>query len=495
MKRIDRVLVLGGGSAGLIAALTLKRKLPALAVTVVRSSDIGVIGVGEATTAAFPRHFFEYLKIPPSSFYQGAEPTWKLGIRFKWGPKDFDYTFAKEHQQRWPGLTRNTGFYYQDDTPWMGIVSACIAHGTAFPRQPNGAPNFQHPHAFHIENRTFVKWLEGQCAAEKVELLEGQMERAEVAGGEVQALVLTDGRRLTADLYIDASGFRSELLGRALQTPFIDYGASLFNDRAVTGGWPRPEGEPILPYTTAETMDHGWSWRIDHEHWINRGYVYSSRFSSDDEVLAEFRRKNPAIANEPRVVKFRAGRYATMWSGNVVGMGNSAGFVEPLESTSLQIICVSASTLADTLIDSLQEPPPTLIQLYNEYNTTSWDDIRDFLAIHFAFNTRLDTPYWKACREETDLAGAARIVEFYRENGPSLLPGPFLIHPANSFGLDGFLTFLVGQRVPHAKPYQPTAAEATAWKQRLATWGHQARHAFTSEEALAFLRRPGMTSQ
>jgi tryptophan halogenase len=494
VKRIDRVLVLGGGSAGLMAAVTLKRKLPALDVEVVRSPELGVIGVGEGTTASFPRHFFEYLKLPPGDFYEHAEPTWKLGIRFQWGAKDFDYTFAKEYEQRWPEMRRNLGFYHDRDTPWMGIISACMAHGKAFPRKADGTPHFHNNHAFHVENLKLVGWLEKICRDEKVTITDGTMDHAELDGGEVTALVMKDGRRMTADLYVDASGFRSELLGRALGVGFKEYDRSLFCDRAVIAGWPRADGEPILPYTVAETMDAGWCWQIEHEHWINRGYVYSSRFLSDEEALAEFRRKNPRIANEPRLVKFRSGRYEKLWQGNVVGIGNAAGFVEPLEATALQVICVEVSTLADSLVDSLQEPTPTIIELYNQYNTGSWDDIRDFLAVHYAFNQRLDTPFWRACRAETDLAGAARIVDYFKENGPSVLPGPILIHPSNSFGIDGYLTMLVGQQVPHGKPYAPTAAEKAVWKQRIEGYGQHARRGLSVAESLALLRQRGVKS-
>lgn len=492
MKRIDRVVILGGGSAGLMAAVTLKRKLPGLEVEVVRSPELGIIGVGEGTTASFPRHFFEYLKLPPARFYEVAEPTWKLGIRFRWGPADFDYTFAREYEQRWPGMRRNLGFYRDRQTPWMGMASACMAQGKAFPRQPDGTPHFHHQHAFHIENVKLVQWLEGLCRDEQVVITEATMERAEVAGGEVTALILNDGRRVTADLYVDASGFRSELLGRALGVPFETYEGSLFCDRAVIGGWPRAAGEPILPYTVAETMNAGWCWQIEHEHWINRGYVYSSRFLSDEAALGEFRERNPRIANEPRLVKFRSGRHARLWQGNVVAIGNAAGFVEPLEATALQVICVETSTLADSLVDSLQEPTPSIVELYNEYNTGAWDDIRDFLAVHYAFNTRLDTPFWRTCREETDLAGAARVVRYFLENGPSVLPGPVLIHPSNSFGIDGYLTMLVAQEVPHGKPYTPTPAERALWKERIGGLGQHARRGFTVEEALAVIRRQGV---
>ena len=493
LPRIERMLVLGGGTAGLLAALTVKKKLPALDVEVVRSVDMGVIGVGEGTTAAFPRHLFDYLKLNPGDFYRDAEPTWKLGIHFIWGPypQGFYYTFHNEFKSHWPELKRNTGFYYDADTKWLGIVSACMAHDKAFPRKPDGSLHMHNNHAFHIENKKLVGWLEQACTQHGVVLTDGTVERVEKGGAGVAALHLTDGRRLTADLFVDASGFRSELLGRAMEEPFIGFEKSLFCDRAVIAGWPRTT-EAIKPYTVAETMDAGWCWQIEHEHWINRGYVYSSRFISDEEALAEFRRKNPKIANEPRVVKFRSGRYRRPWVGNVVAIGNSMGFVEPLEATAIQVIAVECSTLADTLVDSLQEPTPTLIDLYNEYNTEQWDDIRDFLAVHYAFNTRLDTPFWRACREGTDLAGAARMVQYYRENGPSVLPDSVIFHPNNSFGLEGYLAMLVGMNVPHGKPWSAPPEERAIWRSRLANFAQHAKQGFTVAEVLGMIRKHGV---
>ncbi len=491
-QKISRILVLGGGSAGLIAAHTLKRKLPHVEVEVVRSKEIGVIGVGEGTTAAFPRHFFEYLKMNPQDFYEGAEPTWKLGIRFLWGPGEFFYTFSREYSQRWPEMSRNVGFYVDEQTRGAGITSACMARDKVFPRKPDGTPHMHNNHAFHIENIKLVEWLEKMCLREKVKITDGTMASAEVAGGEISALHLEDGNRVTADLYIDASGFRSELLGRALGTPYVDYSKSLFCDRAVIAGWPRTR-EPIKPYTVAETMNAGWCWQIEHEKWINRGYVYASPFISDEDALTEFRCKNPKIANEPRVVKFRSGRYRDHWTGNVVGVGNSVGFVEPLEATALQVIAVEASTLADTLVDSLCEPTPTLIKLYNKYNSGGWDDIRDFLAVHYAFNTRLDTPFWQACRADTDLAGAQQVVEFYKENGPSVVAADSMLHPSNSFGIEGYLVMLLGQRVPHGKPYTPTPREAKLWRDRLAAFDSHAAAAASVEDTLKWIRQPNAT--
>jgi tryptophan halogenase len=491
---IRKVLVLGAGSAGLMAALTLKRRLPPLEVQVVRSKDIAVIGVGEATTAAFPRHFFEYLKIKPQSFYAEANPTWKMGIRFVWGPKhDFFYTFSFEFEKREPELSRNNGFYYDPEQPWFSNASAYMAHGRVFPRQPNGLPRFHKNYAFHIENVTFVGWLENQCRQVGVVITDATV-TAEPGPQGVAALVTETGERLTGDLFIDASGFRSELLGRLLNEPFISYADSLFSDRAVIGGWDRSPGEPIIPHTVAQTMDCGWCWQIDHEKIIHRGYVYSSPWISDDEARAEFLRKNPKVApDETRIVKFRSGRYRRSWVGNVVAIGNSAGFVEPLESTALQAVCIETSTLADSLADSLGEPPPTLIELYNQYNGAQWDDIRNFLAVHYRFNTRLDTPFWRHCQQHVALHGAQPIVDFYRENGPSVVAGISLVHPSNAFRLDGFLALLVGQGVPHQKPHHPPAAEREYWRQRRQRLAEEARtQGMTSEEALAALRRPGL---
>ncbi len=490
-QRIERVIILGGGSAGFIAALTLKRRLPHLNVTLLRSPDIGVIGVGEGTTAVFPRHFFDELKLKPQQFYREAQPTWKLGIKFLWGPFDhFFYTFAYEYQNRYPDLSRNNGFFYEPSVGYAGQISALMAHDKVFARRPDGMPQFHNHHAFHIENQKLVAWLDKVSREFGIEIRDVTV-RAEPGADGIAALVTESGERITGDLYVDCSGFRSELLGRALSEPFLGYDDTLFCDRAVIGGWARTD-EPIKPYTVAETMDSGWCWQIEHEHWINRGYVYSSKFISDEAALREFLGKNPKVSNEPRVVKFRTGRSRRNWVGNVVGIGNAVGFVEPLEATALQVICVECMTLADSLIDSLCEPNPTLIELYNDYNAQAWDDIRDFLAVHYKFNTRLDNPFWRACRNDTQLHGAEFLVRFYQENGPSVVAGAQLLHTSNSFGMDGYLAMLVGQGVPHAKPFKAPAKEAESWRSRCYTWATDARRALDVKQCLEAIRRPGM---
>ncbi|RYD75093.1 MAG: FAD-dependent oxidoreductase, partial [Verrucomicrobiaceae bacterium] len=256
---IHNVTVLGGGSAGFIAALTLKRKIPALNVTVVRSPDIGVIGVGEGTTPYFPLHLFQYLGLDPRQFYREAQPTWKLGIRFLWGARpDFYYTFTNQFDSRWNDLSRSHGYYCEEDCGSVDLATALISSGKAFPRRFDGWPDFQLNYAFHIENRRLVEYLEARCRECGVTIIDGTVQRVEHwPGGNVAGLLLKEGGRCSGDLIIDASGFRSELLGRTLEEPFVSYDKALFCDKAVIGGWARTD-EPIFAYTTAETMDAGW---------------------------------------------------------------------------------------------------------------------------------------------------------------------------------------------------------------------------------------------
>ncbi|MEI7911304.1 MAG: tryptophan halogenase family protein [Verrucomicrobiota bacterium] len=488
---IQNVLVLGAGSAGLIAAISLKRKIPRLNVRVVRSPSIGVIGVGESTTPNFPRHLFEYLGISRKRFYELAQPTWKLGIKFLWGSRGrFDYTFNLQLDSHWSDLAKPTGFYCDESFDNASLPGALMRQEMAFPRQPNGAPDIHEWHAFHIENKKFVEILEIVAREQGVEFTDGKVTGSERGPNGIAGIHLEDGQRLAADFFIDASGFRSELLGKALAEPFMSFSKSLFCDRAVIGGWERGS-DLIQPYTTAETMDSGWAWQIDHEHLVNRGYVYCSQAISDDDAAAEFYRKNPKIKSAPEIVKFRSGCYERQWVENVVALGNSGGFVEPLESTAIMILCSHTRTLVDFLIHSDLEPTPTMRDLYNDRTHGSWTDIRDFLALHYKFNGMLDTPFWQQARDETDVSGLAELLEFYKENGPTGFCRYRLPRTETDFGLEGFLVMLVGNQVPYNKHHQATPAELAIWNQRKNGFIQAASRGIRSEEALAYVKHPG----
>ncbi|MDB6149873.1 MAG: FAD-dependent oxidoreductase [Chthoniobacter sp.] len=489
---IKSILVVGSGSAGLIAAISLKRKLPQLTIRIVRSPEIGVIGVGEGTTPNFPKHIFDYLGITRKRFYALAEPTWKLGIRFLWGPRGrFDYTFDQQLDRQWSDLSMPNGYYCDEEFRSVSLPGALMWHGKAFPRQPNNCPDIQGWHAFHIENAKFVEVLEILARENEVEILDGKVVGSDrLPEGGIAAVHLEDGRRLEADFFVDCSGFRSELLGRTLEEPFASFDRSLFCDRAVVGGWERTD-EPILPYTTAETMDAGWAWQIEHEHHINRGYVYCSQAISDDKAAAEFLRKNPKAPSSPRVVKFRSGCYRRMWVENVVAIGNSGGFVEPLEATALMMVCGHVQTLLEMLSRSRLEPTPTWRSLYNDLAAQGWTDIRDFLALHYKLNTALDTPFWRHCQEDTDVSNIASLLEFYAENGPTGFCRYRLSRSENDFGVEGYLVMLVGNRAPYRARHTPSEAERRAWAQHRAQVDAAARTGLDVQETLSYIRHPG----
>jgi tryptophan halogenase len=485
---VSDIVVLGGGTAGLTMALTLKLRLPALRVRVICSRDIGVIGVGEGTTVTFPQHFFEYLRLAPGHFFRLAEPTWKLGVRFLWGTRrEFFYPFGQEYSTRWPGLSRLNASYFEEDDLWLGPTTALMAHDRVFFRRENGAPEWHTNFAFHVENRKLVTALETIARDAGVEMTEGTLCRADRDEEGIARIHLESGESVRADLFVDASGFASELLGRALAEPFITYANTLFCDRAIIAGWRRTH-EPIKPYTTAETMKAGWCWQIEHEHFINRGYVYSSAFLSDDDAEREFSSANPQIETEPRMVHFKSGRYRRGWVGNVVAAGNASGFVEPLEATAIQVITSQARTLADLLIDSRGEVTPSVRALYNRHLSAHWDEIRDFLAIHYRFNRRVESEFWTAARAGSELGEAAALVEYFNENGPSILASGTLVRAASPFGLEGYLALLIGQHVPHRR-WQPPASERTAWRQHLEQFGKRAAAALSVETALHAVRR------
>lgn len=489
------VLVLGGGSAGLLAALTIKRLIPGLEVSLVHNPDLGIIGVGEGTTGVFPDHLFRVLGIPKEEFYREAEPTWKQGIRFlSWGPREeFHYDFEFQYDQQFQGMPKATGYYAGGDCRHLSQACALMQHGKAFTTGPLGKPLVKGNYAFHIENQKLVACLESVARRSGVRFIEDTLERAESAGGEVRALHFASGATRTADLYIDASGFRAELVGKALGEPFRSFSDGLFCDRAVIGGWERSD-EPIAAFTTAETMDHGWCWQIEHERFINRGYVYSSAFASDEEALREFLEKNPKVSTEPRVVPFRSGRYERNWVGNVVAVGNASGFVEPLEATALAQIIYEARWLVTSLLTSAMRPDDVVRGFYNRIVAIAWDEIRDFLAFHYRFNTRLDTPFWRHCRAETDLGGYEDLHRLFREVGPS----PKLLVQAvpnrpNIYGVEGFLTMLVGMRVPYERTHTASEAELGLWQRHRTEFASKARAGVTVRQALDAIRHPSWT--
>src|SRR5262245_53357121 len=306
--------VIGGGTAGYFAALALKRRFPDMDVTVVESSAVPIIGVGEATTTLMPPFLHGQLGLDIIELFRVVKPTFKLGIRFEWGrPGDhyFTYPFGDAdpiEAHHFDGHLRDQSF-----------VSMLMAEGRAPVLEgPNGErvsllsrPKF----AYHLDNAPFVAHLAAAAKRAGVHHVDMTIDRVRTGERGVHALHSADGRELSFDLYIDASGFRSLLIEGALGSRFLSYASSLLCARAIVATVPQRGG--VQPFTTAETMESGWCWRIPVEGEDHRGYVCSSAHIDEDRAAAEMRARNPGMA-EPWTVRFRSGRHADFWLGNTV---------------------------------------------------------------------------------------------------------------------------------------------------------------------------------
>ena len=489
---IHRVVVLGGGSAGFMSALTLKKMLPHLDVTVVHSSTLPPIGVGESTTSLIPLFLHQGLQIDAMEFFREVSPTWKLGIRFDWGEKgagDYYYPFDLPVADSRSGtLGKENAYYFFADKNVFSHYSFMMEEGRSpcFPKVDGGF-QMSDQFGYHIENRAFISCLNRIALSRGIKVVDQVIENVTLKSDvEISSVDLANGTSLSADLYVDCTGFSSRLLGMALGEPFVDYGGSLFCDSAVTGSWNRESG--VLPYTLCQTMDNGWCWQIELADRVNRGYVFSSQFCSVDEAVTEFRRCNPLMSDECRTVKFRSGRYQRFWVGNVAAIGNASGFVEPLESTGLHMVAVTSRTLGQALVDTECRPPASMKAQINDYIGRMWDDIRNFLAIHFAFNRVRDTPFWTHCQENTDLSGVQPLLDFYSDCGPSSIASE-LISSNSVFRHAGYLAMLIGQRVPSDYEFSVSPAELKQWSQIRSRVRSTALEAIPVDDGLALLRR------
>ncbi len=477
-----------------MCAIALKVKVSGISVKVIRSKEIGIIGVGEGSTVPLTKFLHEYLQVGHKKFLETAQPTWKLGLRFIWGPKErekFFYTFSTQQMNHvLPELPRPIGYYCWDD-PDYDLPCLLMGREKAFERGSGGGPVFPGlGYAYHFENEKFVQFLEGYASAQGVEIVEDTVLEVRQDERGVAGLVMKSGKVEEGDLYVDASGFASVLLGKTLGEKFENYKSSLFCDRAVVAGWERAGDELIKPYTTCETMESGWAWQIEHEKRVNRGYVYSSAFISDEEAEREFREKNPKVG-QSRVVKFVTGSYGRAWVKNVVAIGNASGFVEPLEATALGVIAMQSRLLADGLVDAGRRPGASAVREFNEYHRINWGAIRAFIAVHYRFNTRSDSEFWRACREKVELTEMAeRVVEYYRENGPSRMWEPTLLHSLDQFGVGGYYALLIGQKVSYEKRVEVGEREMKVWEERKRKMKKVAENGVSVKEALEAIRSP-----
>ncbi|MEU7166106.1 tryptophan halogenase family protein [Streptomyces morookaense] len=484
-RAVRRVGVIGGGTAGYLTALALKAKRPWLDVTLVESPQIPIIGVGEATVTYMTLFLHHYLGIDAEELYRRVRPTWKVGIRFDWGPHPdgfmgpFDWSSDNVGIQGAIAATGTINGATLGSALMMADKAAVYRTGDS----PTSLMKYV-PFAYHLDNGLLVSYLTELARRRGVHHIDATIADVVLDGPEwVDHLRTSDGRDLGFDLYVDCTGFRSQLLGKALKTPYLPYSGTLFTDSAVTGNVDH-HGD-IKPYTQATTMNAGWCWRIPTRDSDHRGYVYSSAAISDEEAAEELAARFPGIS-EPRVVRFRSGRHEKAWRGNVMGIGNSYGFVEPLESTGLMMIGIEIQTLVSCLPASWDGP-----QVRETVNTAlgqQWDAIRWLLGLHYRFNTRLDTKFWQECRNSADVSGFQPLLDVYAGGAPLSRRNAFVRDMLDRvtptfFGLYGIDYLLLGQQVPTRM--LPMDEPPAAWQARRRAADALVRAALPTGEALA----------
>jgi tryptophan 7-halogenase len=497
-EAIRQIGVIGGGTAGYLTALALKHKRPWLEVSLVESPDIPIIGVGESTVAFLVMFLHHYLDIDAAEFYRCVGPTWKIGTNFEWGPHPdgfrlgFDASLAESIGM--VGAIEATG-----NISGSTIGSAMVMGDKAPVFDVNGQPVSLMkyiPFAYHLDNRPLVEFLTKLAARLGVRHVPATLNHVATSGPEwVDHLRTDDGRELRYDLYVDCTGFRSLLLGKAFETPFVSYASSLATDSAITGNVDH-HGH-IKPYTEVITMNAGWNWGIPTPDSDHRGYVFSSAFLSDDAAADELARRYPGIT-EPHVIRFRSGRRTQAWRGNVMAIGNSFAFAEPLEANGLVMSIDAIISLVATLPASWSAGPAR--ELVNTALNQRWDQVRWLLAVHYRFNTRLDTPFWKEARSSTDISGFQQLIDLFSECAPlshrnGLVQDILNRVTPNTFSLRAMDSLLLGMQVP-TRRLLPTGEPPRNWQSRRAAAAALVRRALPVREALAaFATYPELNEQ
>ncbi|WP_082463722.1 tryptophan halogenase family protein [Sphingomonas sp. Leaf17] len=426
MTKPVEVVIVGGGTAGWMAAAALAALLPGRAsVHLIESEEIGIVGVGEATLPHL-RAFNERLGLDESAFMAATRATYKLGIEFRdWGRIGDSYihpfgTFGRDidgiaFHQFWSRMAAQ-GRAAPLEAYSLPVVAARMAKFAPHDDPDAAVPGFGY--AYQFDATLFGPYLRRFSEDRGVTRTEGRVVDVtqDAQSGDVTALTLADGTIVTGDLFIDCSGFRSLLLGGTMAEPFQDWSHWLPCDRAIAA--PCGGVGPLAPYTTAAAMPAGWRWRIPLQHRVGNGYVYSSAHVDDgaaEDSLVQAMESAPIVS--PRKLRFRAGRRARSWVGNVLGVGLAGGFLEPLESTSIYLVQLAVQTLIE-LFPTPGEPVVSVDRdAFNRKVDLEYDRIRDFLILHYHATTRDDSPFWDHVRTMTIPDTLAAKMELFRRRG------------------------------------------------------------------------------
>ncbi len=416
------ILIVGGGTAGWMSAAYLKTAFgDRVDVTVVESSRVSSIGVGEATFSTL-RHFFDYLGLEERQWMPQCAASYKLAIRFQdWRAPGHHFYHPFERLRTVDGFTLDDWWLElggRDEpfdrscfiTPYLceakrsprhldGTIFAA-GHGTSLGRSTLAEQRAQFPYAFHFDADLLAKFLSGFAKDRGVRhVVDDVVEVGQNERGDLSHVRTREHGDLSGDLFIDCTGFRGLLINKTLGEPFRSFLDVLPNNRAVALRVPREEPDAeISPYTTATAQSSGWIWTIPLYGRNGNGYVYSDQFCTPEEAertLRDFAApgRDDLAANH---IQMRIGRNERSWVRNCVAIGLSSGFVEPLESTGIFFIQHAVEQLVRHFPDG--RPDPTLADAYNKRVANVIDGVKEFLVLHYRAAERDDTPYWKEAK-------------------------------------------------------------------------------------------------
>jgi tryptophan halogenase len=406
MQPLSKIVILGGGTSGWLAAAMLcqhlKREL--CQVELIESDEIGTIGVGESTVPPFVG-LIHRLGIDEQDFIRATNATYKLGIQFVgWHRRASTYF----HPFGVIGKPIGTHDFYQcwlkarasGDTSELHDFSPCnvmAEHGRFFPpsraqNTPIGGANY----ALHVDAALVARYLRDYSEARGLTRTEGRVvEVKQRDDGFIQSVMLENGKEIHGDFFVDCTGFRSLLIGKTLGVENIDWSNYLPCDRAIAV---RTESQnPLTPYTRATAQNAGWMWRIPLQNRLGQGYVYSSRFCSDANAKSTLLRNlgSPCV-EEPRIIPFTTGHKRQLWKLNCLSLGLSSGFIEPLEATSIHLIARGVEFFLRYF--PARDCDPALVREYNRRMTADFEEVRDFIVLHYSATRRDDSPFWQWCK-------------------------------------------------------------------------------------------------
>ncbi|BFM12288.1 tryptophan 7-halogenase [Simiduia litorea] len=440
-RKIRKVVVAGGGTAGWMAAASLSKLLgKTLDITLVESDDIPTVGVGEATIPTLIT-LHQLLKINEQEFMAAVQGTFKLGISFEsWRDVGQDYIhsfgwtgkdcWAAGFQHFWKkgidlGISEEFGKYCPE---WVA------AKENKFAVLPREGLNY----AYHIDAGLYAKFLRKMAEQHGTVRQEGKIKyvHKDTDTGFITSLQLESGQVVEGDLFIDCTGFRGLLIEEALHTGYDDWSHLLPCDSAIAVQT-EAVSDPI-PYTRSIAHEAGWQWRIPLQTRVGNGMVFCSKFWSDDEAIATLTSNiSGKMLNDPRVIKFKTGQRRKHWHKNCVAMGLASGFIEPLESTSIHLIQRSIIRLMQMFpYDGIRQPD---IEEFNSQMTFESDNIRDFIILHYYVTNRRDSEFWRHC-SSMDIPDSLRHrIELFKQTGRV-----FKV-PTELFGENSWIQVMMGQ--------------------------------------------------